>query len=285
MIRALPLLCLLASGSAFAAPNCSTPIPVSTLRAGLSQAESAFSALDVERFTTTMDDVVYEIPCLSEPAEPALVAQLHRLQGIRQFVAHDDQRAAEAFAAARGADPSYQLPTWLVPDGHAIRDLYGRVPLDNGTFDPVPPPATGTLRFDGLEGSRRPTGWPTLVQLLDAQGRPLSTAYLFPGEAMPAYDAGKPAVTAVAGPEPAGRSRRGAGLALVGATAASGLASGLLYGLAGANAADFERDHPAWDRADLVGQRARTNDLVAASGALAAVAAGCALTATFVVRW
>lgn len=283
MIRALPLLCLLAPLSASAADNCGSPVTSADLRVALDRAESAFSALDVERFTTTMDDIIYEVPCLAEPAQPALAAQLHRLQGIRQFVAHDEQRAAEAFAAARAADPSYVLPTSLVPDGHAIRDLYGRVPLENGSFDALPQPREGTLRFDGVAGNLRPTGWPTLVQVLDGDGLVAQTDYLFPGDAMPAYDADNHVATSVAAPS--GRPGRRVGFTLVGATAVSGLGAGLLYGLASASAADFERDHPDWDEADLIGQRARTNELVLGSGALAALAAGCALTATLVVRW
>ena len=284
MIRALPLLCLIAPSLAFAADPCQTPISAEAMRAALTQAESAFSALDVERFTTTMDDVAFEVPCLSEPADAALAGRLHRLQGIRQFVAQDEQLASEAFAAARAADPSYALPTWLVPDGHAIRDLYGRLPLENGSFDELSPPSVGALAFDGVQGLRRPTSWPTLVQVLDAEGRPVSTAYLFPGDAMPTYDA-SPTLASAPARTPSRRPGRKVGFTLVGATAAGGVAAGLLYGLASASAADFERDQPDWDAADLKAHRARTNDLVAASGALAATAAGCALTATFIVRW
>lgn len=265
---------------------CSSAAGAAELSEALQRAESAFSALDVEAFTGSMDDAVFMVPCVREVLDAPTIARLHRLQGIRQFVANEEDRAAESFAAARAADPNYQLPVWLVPEGSAIRDLYGRVPLENGGREVEPPPVAGVLRFDGQVGGERPTSWSTLVQVVDGAGAVIETAYLYPGDAMPAYAAAPMPVTAVpatASVRPAPSRKLGLGLAGVSLGAAVG--AGVVYGLASASARDFEAEHSDWDRADLIGAQSHTNNLVLASSALGVLAAGTGLGAAFVIRW
>ena len=272
------------SSAALADQPCASAASQADLQGALQRAETAFSALDVETFTRSMDDAIFLVPCLAEPVDVAQIARLHRLQGIRQFVANEEERAVQSFAAARATEPDYQLPLWLVPDGSALRDLYGRMPVENGTKVPVPAPVSGTIRFDGVPGLERPTSWSSFVQVLDANGRVVATAYLFPGDAMPAYAAVKEPVAA-SGSASGSHTPHKLGVGLVSACVGSALGAGLLYGLAANSAANFEASHPDWDESDLVASRSQTNDLVISSGALGVIAAGLGLSAAFVVKW
>lgn len=265
---------------------CAAPATQANLAGALLRAESAFGALDVEAFTRSMDDAIFLVPCLAEPVDVTQAARLHRLQGIRQFVANEEERAVASFAAARAIDPTYQLPVWLVPEGSAIRDLYGRMPVENGTKALVPAPVEGTLRFDGVESLERPTSWSSFVHVLDGHGAVLESAYLFPGDAMPSYTAAPEPVEATA-PAIASSTRAShrLGFNLIGASVGSAVCAGVLYGVAANSAANFEASHPDWSESDLLASRSRTNNLVVASGALGAIAAGVGLSAALVVKW
>ena len=280
----------LGAAPAFAEAPCSAAASRADLRGALQAAESAFGALDVETFTSSMDDAIFMVPCVHETLDSAEIARFDRLQGIRQFVANQEDRAVQSFAAARATEPDYQLPTWLVPEGSAIRDLYGRMPLENGTRERQPAPVQGSLRFDGVEGRERPVGWSTLVQVFDGTGAVIATAYLYPGDAMPAYAAVVEPVAARGSDGSAGSTggralSRKVGFGLIGAGVGSALGAGALYGLASASNADFNADHPEWDEGDLLRSQTHTNNLVIASGALGVLAAGAGLSAALVVEW
>lgn len=273
----------LACGPARAGDTCPDVIPQARLRDALTAAETAMGQLDVESFLAAMDAVAFEMPCLGEVLDRATIARIHRLQGIHQFVANDEDRAAQAFAAARAIEPNYVLPTWLVPDGHALRGVYGLVPLENAQSVRLPAPRTGTLLIDGQEGLDRPTRWPTLMQVLNSAGQPMATAYLFPGDATPAYAAAPDPIASPASVVPAAPRR--VGLALAGGALAAGAASGALYGLAAASAADMREAHPDWDRDDLERARGRTNGMLVGSGAAAVAGLGLGSAALILVRW
>lgn len=274
------------TSSALAGAPCSAAATGAELQVALQTAESAFAALDVETFTSSMDDAIFMVPCVREALDAPGIARFHRLQGIRQFVANQEDRAVQSFAAARATDAEYQLPVWLVPEGSAIRDLYGRMPLENGAFERQPAPTQGSLRFDGVEGRERPVGWSTLVQVLDGTGAVIATEYLYPGDAMPAYTATPDPIVSDASASSGGRRpSRKVGFGLIGASVGSALTAGVLYGLAAGSASDFDAEHPEWDEGDLLRAQSHTNNLVIASGALGVVAAGAGLGAALVVEW
>src|SRR5204863_74020 len=77
-----------------------TPPPEASLR----EAESAWSALAVQRFDGVMDSVALTLPCLDAVVTPSVASRYHLLQGLRLYAAGDERRAVLAFAAARWAD-------------------------------------------------------------------------------------------------------------------------------------------------------------------------------------
>lgn len=262
---------------ALATPEeCPEPVGVEALTARMDTAEAAFSGLDLDTFTEELDVAAIELGCLQGTLSTPQVARYHRLQGLRQFVARNEDRAVQAFAAGRNSLPDFELSPALVPEGHVIRDLYERMPLANGSTRTVGEPRRGTLLFDGIESTERPTAWPTLVQLLDRDGETEATVYAYPGDALPGY-AAKPLAAPPVAALPFLRTKRQ--LYMAGGGLLLGAAAGVTYGLAAVSAETFEQDHPEWDNDRLVAHRKKTNMLVGLSIGLGAGAVGLTTTA------
>lgn len=259
---------------------CPAPVTAAELQQSLQEAETAYSRLDVEAFSDAMDQASFQVPCLAEAVDTGLVARVHRMEGLRQYVALSEERAVQAFAAARAADPTYVIPTWLVPDGHELRQLYGQMPLQNGEIEEVPAPLAGGLRFDGQAASARPARWPTLVQVLDPDGRTVASAYLFPGDALPPYLAAPSAERPASSP-----GARAPRLVLLGSSVALAVGAGVTWGLAGAAERSFDDPHPEWGLAELEAQRAQTNTLATGSALLGLAALGTGAVAVFAFAW
>lgn len=267
----IAILVLAAAPWTAASAACPEPVVPAALEARVADAEEAYGRLDVTGFQGALDDAAFLVPCLEAVVLPRLAARYHRVLGLRLFVARDERGATLAFAAARAADSTLDLPSTLVPPGHEVRDLFVRVDLATGTHTTVPPAATGWLAFDGTRALVRPEDWPTLVQVVRPDGSVAATEYALPGEPLPPYE-----VSA------AWRARKPARGVLLGVAAGSALASAFAYGLAVASENSFDQPHPEWDRGDLLAARARTNGLtvsaiVFGAGAVGAAAAGIAV--------
>lgn len=258
------LLLLLAVPSASLAADCVERVDVEAFSARIGEAETAFGELRVPDFFRATDEAAFLLECLGQPVSLDVAGRYHRLQGLRLYVAQDEEEAVLSFAAARSVAPGLTLPETLVPPGHELRELYARFPLENGKTWRVPRPAEGRLLFDGQESTERPTTWPTVVQLEDGSGQVTETAWLRPRDAMPAYR--------IAAMEPGGKARTPVKGALLGTGAVATIGAGFLYGLAAASAASFDQDHPDWTSEDLSRHRSRTNSLVLASAALGGAA-------------
>jgi hypothetical protein len=233
----------------------------------LDTAEAAFAAFEVEAFTEAMDDAALTVPCLEDVVAPSLAARYHRLVGLDSFVGREEARAERAFAAARSIEPGATLPVTLVPEGHEVHALFSRYDLGAWRSDTLPPPAAGAIVLDGTPGRERPVDWPVLLQIVDGDESVALSAYLFPGDAVPAYPVDPAWLRREA-------RRKRTRVALYGTAIGAAVASGFVYGLAAASASSFHEDHPDWTTHDLEAQRARTNALVGASAGLAGIAVG-----------
>lgn len=248
----------------------------------LDQAEDAYADFDGVLFQETMDRAAFILPCLESPITPAEAARYHQLQGIRQFSAAEEERSAQAFAAARSAVPDSLLSEQLVPTGHAMRALYASIPLENGGTEPVPVPENGDVLMDGSPAESRPTSWPTVLQLQDAQGRVTNTTYLLPGDALPAYAGVLPEPPPLANIQWIKSKQQ---LRLLGGGTALALAAGGTYALGAYNAAIYEQDQPDWDIAAFRSHERKTNGLVLGSAGMGLTAMALITRSFLVVTW
>ena len=178
------------------------------------------------------------------------------------------------FHAARRLHPGYVIPERVVPSDHPLVALYDRaVDGVEGGLDPTIPPEDGWVTVDGVRDAPRPTGISVLVQVWEADGTLEQTRFLRPGEPTPAW-----------GPLPIDTLRRKRRrVTLLGATGASALAAGGLYGAAWAsNARFYDTTDPLAD-SELPTWQARTNALTWGSVGLGV--ATLALGGVTVVMW
>lgn len=182
------------------------PAGPADVEADLVAAETAYASLDEDGFFAALSRAEQRLGCLNSVASPGLSAHLHRLEGLAAFARRDPEAARLDFAAARRADGDYAFPTTLIPPGHELRKLYESYDLSQVTTVRVAAPATGTIYFDGVASTIRPTNVPTVAQVVAPSGTPLQSAWLAPGAPMVAYEP--------RGDKPDGRGRRIAGVGL-----------------------------------------------------------------------
>ena len=154
----------------------------------LEAAEGAFAARDRDGVLEHTQAAVDLLPCIEEPLTASDAARYHRVQGLRHYLAADEEGASAYFAAARFAQPDYKLPSSLVPMGHPAQQLYAGADSFAVATEAVAAPV-GSVTFDGRTTLERPATRPTIVQILNAGGAVLLTDVLEPGEPMPGYEA------------------------------------------------------------------------------------------------
>lgn len=246
----------------------------------IEEAQRALERLEPDAFVAATARLDTLVPCLAEPLSRHLAAEIHRTKGIRA-VSERDPGASRFFAAARALEPAYKLPSSLIPEGHPVRTEYAAFDLTTGGFEPLPPPAEGTLTLDASPKLYRPTSWPTIAQYLGADGSVRFTAYLEPAAPVPEYPVASsstppptigdpvPAPVPAPPPPPPPRSSK---VPLAVATGASAVLTGVLLGLAADASARFaDLDTPD---EDLLALRSRANSLVVASAFTGAAGLG-----------
>ncbi|TNE90902.1 MAG: hypothetical protein EP330_07005 [Deltaproteobacteria bacterium] len=258
MTRTL-LAMLLLPGLAWA--GCDETTTAGQLRDSLSDAERAFAELDIASFQAATDRMRAQLPCVREVVPDEVIATTHRFEGLRRFADNDAEGAALAFAASRSLDPAYVLPEALVPLGNPVRTLYEGIDTTEPAVTWAPPPLEGHLRFDGAKDAQRPAEWPTLFQRFDGDGVNVDTAYLWPEDALPAYEA-----RLVLAP----KTRRM--LPWVAVASAATIGAVTTYGMAFSKRGTFlDPETPA---TELPGLQKQNHTLTLASGVLGGVALG-----------
>lgn len=249
------------------AADCLAPSVAADISARLDAAEAGYIALDETRFVDSLDDAALVLPCVTDTITRDQSARYHRFEGLRLYTVGDKRTATLALRASRVIEPRYRFDDALLPKEHELRREYDALPLAEGTVATVARPKRGSLRFDGTATQARPTERATIFQLLDAEGKVLDTAYVYPGQPLPRYDA-------------VPRTRN----ALLGASAGAVVLAGVFYGLAwGANAQFNDTTNTAITYDELKDLQGQTVAFTAVSGGLLAVAAGTGVAA-FVVR-
>jgi hypothetical protein len=248
--------------------DCSTALSVANLEERLRGAEEALAELDAEGFLARSDALVLALTCASEAIPPITAARVHRLQGLRLYIARDEEAAAAAFAAARTADPALSL-AGLIPEGHALHELYGLAPVDVARLA-VPRPREGALRLDGAPTLERADHRPVLFQHLAEDGHVLETDWVPVDSPLPPYDA-LPLPPGAGGPV---LPRHRAGRAMLGLGVGLTVTAGALYGAAAASRSAFFREHEDWGTAELEQAQRRTNTLTTVAAVFGGVGLG-----------
>lgn len=268
------------------AEDCARRFTSAEVSLSLTQAESAFSQLEEETFEKQMVEASGQLRCVSEPMPIPVVAQYHRLMGVRAFLARNMEEANAAFASARLLDPAYVFPDGVLPPKHPIRALYTGAQAKATPVDPPAVPESGQLYFDGTPSTQRPAGRATIFQVVDKQGPSLS-AYLYPAAPLPDYPLRREEVAATpreprkTQPGNSGRSLR---IGLLAAGGASVIAGGAFDVMAYRSQADF-------DAQSLFGEgvpeatAARTNRQTLIAGGLGVVGVGLVTTGLLVGSW
>ncbi len=191
-MRAGAIAVVLALGTSTAHAACEAPSTGAQIVQHASDAELAFSNLDVEAFFAASDAMRAAVPCVGEPLTRRVASQVHRFEGLRAVLERDNARAEASFAAARLAEPHHRLPTSLVPQGNPVREMYDAVNVGAGAYQVLEPAAEGTVWLDGGTLDRRPTEWPVVWQFLDLGGAVVETRLLSPADPTPTYVVGTP---------------------------------------------------------------------------------------------
>jgi hypothetical protein len=278
---------------AASAADCPEPLAIARLSGLLEEAEDAFAELDIDTFIARSDTIRASLPCLAAVPPPALVARVHRTEGLRLF-GERNVDAVRAFAASRSLDPEYVFSSELVPPGSPIRSDFTAMDLSTGEPTALPEPAAGRLYVDGRETRERLLAWPALVQLVpEGGGSPLWSAYLPHEQPPPSYEAAPPPPVPVLEPEPSlilpaplpepvvpppPRARR---VPLLVATGASALVAGVTYGAAWSTHSVWADPETADERLEAL--RAQTNALggISVVAGLATVGLGATLALTW----
>jgi hypothetical protein len=270
-------------GTSASAADCPSPRPTAAaLFERLAAAQTAYAGLDVPKFRAAMAELDLGVPCVTDEIPKHLAAELHRFEGLREFLDRNTARSSAAFAAARTIEPTYRFPESLVPAGNPALQDYVSIDPDKGRAVDLPLPLDGRLMIDGMAGVRRSTDFPTLVQLFDGDGRVTATAYLWPGDPVPSYVPRPPDA-----PDPKHGPKNpvdfGPDQQWVNGATALAIVSGALYGTAYFVHRKYE--DPETLPGKLGSLRTVNNGLVLASGATALGAVGVGAGAFLVARF
>lgn len=171
---------------AHAADPC--PATEAQLSAALDRADLHFASGEAARLAEDLAEADAAVRCLSAVLSPAAAAHLHRAHGLALELAGDPAGRQRAFAAAVAADPKFKFSAAILsprsPAGKGYQEA-GR--LDRG-LQPAPAPAPDVLLFwDGVEGSRRPTAAPTVMQVRWGPTELIFSGLLQPSDPLPGY--------------------------------------------------------------------------------------------------
>lgn len=300
------MLLLLAVDHALAAglADCPRTFDTGEILDAATSAEGAFVTLDGAAFATARQTMEARLGCSAEILSPPADARIERVEALGAFLDERDALIPQALAGLFFAEPGHQIPTALLPDGHPVRALITPAMLllrdDPGLTLPVP--SSGWIEVDGAHALVAPTQRSAVLQQIDGQGAVVATHFRWPDEVgfdwvVPVAASTAPAVAETARLRPPTASHPptawGHRAPLLGAAAASLIASGVLYAIAaqgyqefdgsavmGPDATDAER---STYRTQLEGMQATTNPV--AYGCFAAAGVGLALGVVTVVTW
>lgn len=244
----------------------------------------AYKNADLVGFVKHTTQLEAAIPCLAEPLERNVAAQVHRMMGLRAFVDQKSEKSQEAFGAARGIEPAYRFPETMVPPGHPIMDAYEAMAADEiAVRKDVPTAAGGYFQFDGRSSTERPVNVPTVAQLFNGDGGIETSGYLWPDAGMFDYEQGDPARPAGSEPVLVDTRPKGPNVPLAASAGGAAVLSGVAYAIAASSAAKY--NSPETPYADGPGLVSRNHTFTVVSGGAGVAAVGLGVGAVLAGRW
>ncbi|MDP2316162.1 MAG: hypothetical protein Q8P41_24910 [Pseudomonadota bacterium] len=240
--------------------------------------------MDTDGFLAARDTLLRRLACVNEPLSGTAVGAVHRVIATGAFLQKEDARIAPALAGLLAADPGYQLPLSLYPEGHPIRVLlsHGGLLARDPNTRPLVSLASGWLEVDGLATEKAPTARAAVIQQVDGQGAVVETRYVWPEADLGTWAGGAPLAAAtpvkpvkpVKPPkvkverevqpalptEPVARSGK-ARVPMLAATAVTVVTTGVLLGAAASSKAAFLDTTSDLTDDELVALRGTTNTL------------------------
>ena len=300
-------------GPSLAHAICALPTTARDIATAVNDVDQAFVAMDINTFNEAEARATSGIECLEETLTPYDAAGVHRSAALRAFIVRDTEAARTSYATALAAQPNFNLPTAIAPEGNSLHQLYEEareLSAEKPDRIALEVPRGTVLLVDGRRVQMRPLNRPAVIQLVDLKGALLWSGYVpergiepdfseFEG-LLPEVQASAQVVPDVRIPNrpeprtsfriesptraPRGITRPPASTTtrkyLAGAAGATVVAA-VLYGTALSTASTHQNTKTPYK--DLNTLRSRTNGLVLASGALGTV--GLSLGAYAFITW
>lgn len=210
----------------------------------------AFAAMDSATFGAEREQAYAILGCISEPMPGSLAGAFHRMEALAGYLENDVDRTITSFQAATVADPDYNLPMTLAPEGNLLRDYFEEArAFPARGLQEVTLPIGAWLWVDGARSTVRPIERPAIIQGVGADSKVQWTRYVTPNDPLPQVRAVAVQQVVVSGPArtsssapPSARSSAGAVPAwpFFVAAGVSGLASGGLWWAANQSAGRVE---------------------------------------------
>lgn len=272
------------AASPAAAQDCPKPTTAVDVIEHSEASADAYKNADLVGFVTHTTQLEAAIFCLAEPLERNLIANVHRMLGLRAFVDQKATKAQQAFGAARGMEPAYRFPETMVSPDHPVMEAYNALPeAQLSDKKPVPSAAGGYFHFDGRPALERPVNVPTVAQLFNGDGAVQRSAYLWPTDGMFDYVQGDPALPPGTVPGTIDTRPRGPNVPLAASAGGAAVLSGVAYAIAASSAAKYNSgETPYADGAKLV---STNHTFTVVSGGAGAAALGLGIGAVVAGRW
>ena len=300
-------------GPSLAHATCALPTTARDIATAVNDVDQAFVAMDINRFNETEARATSGIECLEEALPPYDAAGVHRSAALRAFIVRDTEAARTSYATALAAQPNFNLPLAIAPEGNSLHQLYTEArELAEEKPDRIAleVPRGTVLLVDGRRVQMRPLNRPAVIQLVDLQGAVLWSGYVPEGGIEPDFSAfeGAPPEAEASSPAAAegGTFKRPAPRTnfriesptrpprsvtrapastttrkYVAGAAGATVVAAVLYATATSTASTYQ--NPRTPYKDLDTLRSRTNGLVIASSAIGTV--GLGLGAYAFITW
>lgn len=189
MLRpAVLVLSLLVSLVGASPARAACPSTGATLLQTAAQATAGYQARDKAAVQAAAQALQADLLCVVTVLDPDQAAAVHRALALSAFLDGRAEATRLAFRSARLADPTWELPTSLAPEGHPLRAAWQDAGAGaEGGAEPLGQRPDRRTWVDGRPATERPTDRPVVLQADLLNGTMVGSSYLPAGEALPSW--------------------------------------------------------------------------------------------------